>query len=84
VKEWRSALKISAASAARPWLFPGQPMLGFIDDYDAGEIPIEGVEISNDGWYHYRHLPIIPGVGTIANPMIRWQVEKHFIHHPAT
>jgi NADH pyrophosphatase NudC (nudix superfamily) len=77
VKEWRSALKISAASAARPWLFPEQPMLGFIADYDAGEI-------SNDGWYHYRHLPIIPGVGTIANPMIRWQVEKHFIHHPAT
>jgi NAD+ diphosphatase len=61
---------------SQPWPFPGQLMLGFIADYDAGEIHIDGVEISDAGWYHYRHLPMIPGVGTIAGMMIRWQVDR--------
>ncbi len=61
---------------SQPWPFPGQLMLGFIADYAAGEIRSDGVEISDAGWYHFRHLPMIPGLGTIAGRMIRRQVDR--------
>ena len=61
---------------SQPWPFPGQLMLGFFADYDAGEIHIDGVEINDAGWYHFRNLPLIPGEGTIAGRMIRWQVDQ--------
>jgi NAD+ diphosphatase len=56
---------------SQPWPFPGQLMLGFFADYAAGEIAIDGLEISDAGWYHCRRLPPIPGEGTIAGQMIR-------------
>ena len=36
---------------SQPWPFPGQLMLGFFAEYDSGEIAIDGVEISDAGWY---------------------------------
>jgi NAD+ diphosphatase len=60
---------------SQPWPFPGQLMLGFFAEYDSGEIQIDGVEISDARWYHFRNLPPIPGEGTIAGKMIRFQVD---------
>jgi len=51
---------------SQPWPFPGQLMLGFLAEYAGGEIEVDGVEISDAAWYHYRRLPLIPGPGTIA------------------
>lgn len=56
---------------SQPWPFPGQLMLGFFAEYDSGEIHIDGVEISDAGWYHYTNLPMIPSAGTIAGQLIR-------------
>lgn len=56
---------------SQPWPFPGQLMLGFLAEYAGGEIEVDGVEISDAAWYHYRRLPLIPGPGTIAGRMIR-------------
>jgi NAD+ diphosphatase len=56
---------------SQPWPFPGQLMLGFLAEYDTGEIHIDGIEISDAGWYTSRNLPQIPGEGTIAGQMIR-------------
>lgn len=56
---------------SQPWPFPGQLMLGFLAEYAGGEIQIDGVEISDAAWYHYRRLPLIPGPATIAGKMIR-------------
>lgn len=56
---------------SQPWPFPGQLMLGFFAEYDTGEIRVDGIEISDAGWYHARNLPLIPGEGTIAGRMIR-------------
>jgi NAD+ diphosphatase len=61
---------------SQPWPFPGQLMLGFFADYDSGEIVIDGVEISDAGWYHCRNLPMIPGEGTIAGRLIRHYLES--------
>lgn len=62
--------------ASQPWPFPAQLMLGFFAEYDSGEIAIDGAEISEAGWYHYRNLPAIPGEGTIAGRMIRHHVQS--------
>lgn len=61
---------------SQPWPFPHQLMLGFFAEYDSGEIEIDGVEISDAGWYHCRNLPMIPGEGTIAGRMIRHYLES--------
>jgi len=62
--------------ASQPWPFPDQLMLGFFAEYDAGEIQIDGEEISDAGWYHHRSLPIIPSEGTIAGRMSRRYMEQ--------
>ena len=56
---------------SQPWPFPGQLMLGFFADYESGEIQIDGIEISDAGWFHAGNLPPIPEEGTIAGRMIR-------------
>lgn len=61
---------------SQPWPFPHQLMLGFFAEYDSGEIEIDGLEISDAGWYHCRNLPMIPGEGTIAGRMIRHYLES--------
>ncbi len=63
---------------SQPWPFPGQLMLGFFAEYDSGEIEIDGLEICDAGWYHWRRLPMIPGEGTIAGRMIQHHLE--FLH----
>jgi NAD+ diphosphatase len=56
---------------SQPWPFPGQLMLGFFAEYESGDIHVDGIEISDAGWYHSGNLPPIPGEGTIAGRMIR-------------
>jgi NAD+ diphosphatase len=60
---------------SQPWPFPGQLMLGFFAEYDSGEIRVDGQEICDARWFHFRNLPMIPGEGTIAGRMIRHHVD---------
>lgn len=56
---------------SQPWPFPGQLMLGFFADYVAGDIKVDGVEIADANWYHYRDLPNIPGEFALSGQLIR-------------
>jgi NAD+ diphosphatase len=56
---------------SQPWPFPGQLMLGFFADYAGGEIVVDGVEIAEAHWYHYRELPKIPGEFSLSGQLIR-------------
>lgn len=42
---------------SQPWPFPDSLMLGFIAEYDSGELNIDHEEIEIAGWYHYDNLP---------------------------
>jgi NAD+ diphosphatase len=42
---------------SQPWPFPGQLMLGFIGDYESGDIVPDGVEIVEAKWFKYDDLP---------------------------
>ncbi len=46
--------------ASEPWPFPNSLMLGFLANYDAGEIVPDGSEIESAGWFDRDHLPDLP------------------------
>lgn len=45
---------------SQSWPFPDSLMIGFIADYDRGEITIDNVEIIEADWYRYDNLPGYP------------------------
>lgn len=70
-------VKDIAYFGSQPWPFPDSLMIGFIAQYESGEIRIDGEEISEAGWYRAGALPRIPGKLSIARQLIDWFVEKH-------
>lgn len=46
--------------ASEPWPFPDSVMLGFVADYDGGELAPDGVEIESAVWFDRDHLPPLP------------------------
>lgn len=56
---------------SRPWLSLDSLMLGFIAEYESGEIKVDGKEILDAGWYDKNHLPpLLPEKITIARCII--------------
>jgi NAD+ diphosphatase len=58
---------------SQPWPFPNSLMLGFIAEYDSGEIKIDGHEIEDAKWFTPEALPLLPSPLSIS----RWLIEKH-------
>jgi NAD+ diphosphatase len=54
------AIKNIRYLASEPWPFPDSLMLGFIADYDGGEIAPDGIEIESARWFDRDHLPDLP------------------------
>lgn len=55
---------------SQPWPFPSQLMLGFVANYRAGEIQVDGMEITDADWYSPDKLPQIPPPQTISGKLI--------------
>lgn len=64
---------------SQPWPFPGQLMLGFFAEYNAGEICIDGEEILDAQWFRYDQLPPIP-----PSPSVAWQLIDHYVQQRYT
>lgn len=47
---------------SQQWPFPDSLMVGYMADYEAGEITIDGCEIEEAGWYRYDELPGRPSL----------------------
>jgi NAD+ diphosphatase len=62
---------------SQPWPFPDSLMIGFVAQYESGEIKIDGEEIIEADWYRAGNLPRIPGKLSIARKLIDWFLEKH-------
>ncbi|TCP96256.1 NAD+ diphosphatase [Cricetibacter osteomyelitidis] len=61
---------------SQPWAFPNSQMVGFLADYDSGEIRIQEAEIADAAWFRYDdELPKLPPQGTIALKLIRATLE---------
>lgn len=57
---------------SQPWAFPNSLMLGFLADYESGEIKLQEAEICDAQWFDYdKPLPELPPEGTIALRLIQ-------------
>lgn len=56
--------------ASQPWPFPHSLMLGFHARYLGGEVIVDGIEISEAGWFGPSDLPDLPGPMSIARRLI--------------
>ncbi|MDU8923446.1 NAD(+) diphosphatase [Pasteurellaceae bacterium LIM206] len=57
---------------SQPWAFPNSQMVGFLADYDSGEIQIQKSEIFDAKWFKYNQpLPNLPPEGSIALKLIK-------------
>lgn len=62
--------------ASQPWPFPHSLMVGFLADYDAGEIEVDGKEILEANWYEADSLPNIPPKLSIAGQLIQHTLKE--------
>jgi NAD+ diphosphatase len=62
---------------SQQWPFPHSLMIGFIADYESGEIAVDGEEIVAAEWFDADHLPVIPSHVSIARKIIDWYVSEH-------
>lgn len=57
---------------SQPWAFPNSLMIGFLADYESGEISLQEEEIYDAKWFDCDEpLPELPGEGTIALELIQ-------------
>lgn len=66
---------------SQPWPFPSNLMVGFIAEYQSGDITIDNNELMDAQFFDIDSLdesgPIIPPKGTIAYQLIEW-VKQHY------
>ena len=56
---------------SQPWAFPNSQMVGYLADYDEGEIVLQKAELQDARWFDCNQpLPTLPPVGTIARQLI--------------
>lgn len=55
---------------SQPWPFPHSLMLGFRAHHRAGEICVDGEEITDARWWRADELPRVPPQGSIARALI--------------
>jgi NAD+ diphosphatase len=65
---------------SQPWPFPNSLMIGFIAEYESGEISVDGKEISEADWFDANNLPELPGKMSIARKMIDWFIQSQKFH----
>lgn len=56
--------------ASQPWAFPSSLMMGFLADYQGGELKPDYSELSDAQWFTARNLPSVAPHGTIARALI--------------
>ncbi|NOH72887.1 NAD(+) diphosphatase [Vibrio pectenicida] len=61
--------------SSQPWAFPSSLMVGFLADYQSGELKPDHTELDNAKWYCAHELPLIAPHGTIARALIEQTLE---------
>ncbi|MNC69734.1 NADH pyrophosphatase [compost metagenome] len=62
---------------SQQWPFPHSIMIGFIADYEGGDIQVDGEEIVDAQWFDPDKLPVIPSPVSIARKMLDWYVGEY-------
>ena len=56
--------------ASQPWPYPCGLMVGFMAEYEDGELCLQKSELKKGGWFRYDSLPAIPGKVSLARQLI--------------
>jgi NAD+ diphosphatase len=65
--------------ASQPWPFPSNLMLGFIAEYDSGEIQVDA-ELEDAQWFSINKLPTLPKPISLSRRMIDAYLATNFFH----
>lgn len=66
---------------SQPWAFPSSMMMGFVADYQSGQIKPDYSELSDARWFNIDALPPVAPQGTIARQLIEYTIEKIKLSH---
>lgn len=61
---------------SQPWAFPSSLMMGYMADYDFGEIKVDPNELIKADWYYQENLPELAPKGTIARLLIESTLDE--------
>ncbi|WP_414931549.1 NAD(+) diphosphatase [Vibrio europaeus] len=61
---------------SQPWAFPSSMMMGFVADYQSGELKPDYSELSDARWFGVEELPPVAPVGTIARQLIEYTLDE--------
>lgn len=61
---------------SQAWPFPSGLMVGFVADYESGEIKLQQEELSSGAFYDRENLPELPRKLSLARKMIDWWLEN--------
>ncbi len=65
--------------ASQPWPFPNLLMVGFIAEYESGEIKIDQNELLDARWFHRDNMPtILPLKMTLSFTLIEHFLQKRY------
>jgi NAD+ diphosphatase len=66
---------------SQPWPFPHSLMIGFLAEYDSGEIKLDEREIVDAAWFTATTLPRLPGKISIARRLVDTYLAKHGVEY---
>ncbi len=61
---------------SQPWPFPHSLMIGFISEYESGEICVDDYEITDAKWFDVDNLPELPSKMSISREIIDWCIKS--------
>lgn len=64
---------------SQPWPYPSGLMVGYMAEWESGEIRLQKSELAAGGWFTADQLPVIPGKVSLARRLIdAWLAEHGF------
>jgi len=61
---------------SQSWPFPSNLMIGFVADYESGELQLQEKELESGAFYTRDNLPRLPGRFSLSRRMIDWWREQ--------
>lgn len=79
MEETHLTIKNLTYFGSQPWPYPCGLMVGFMAEYESGDIHLQRSELSRGAWFRYDKLPQIPQKLSIARQIIDKWLERYGI-----
>lgn len=79
MEETHLTIKNITYFGSQPWPYPSGLMVGFMAEYESGDIHLQRSELSRGAWFRYDNMPQIPQKLSIARRIIDKWLEQYGI-----